>query len=202
MRNPDFLEFLHALRVTAELVLEYLRVLVWPAVVVFAIIMFRSRIAELLDRLREASILGNKMTFGDKEAKAVEEQSTKLLKETGQEALSVPAMSPAEMVSWTEANDSELGKMVAAWIQLEHITNKKADELRIGFRKGNVGRVVETFADMHLVAGGWVGQAERLQKICNRLFHGDMSLTAAGAESFISAVRDLTAVINAVSAPK
>lgn len=202
MRNPDFLEFLHALRVSAELVLEYIKVLVWPAVVVIAIVMFRTRISELLDRLKEASFLGNKMTFGDKEMKAAEDESVKLLKETGQEALTVPAMSPADMVSWTDVNDSELGKMVAAWIQLEHIANRKADELGIGLRKGNVGRVVATFADMRLVASGWVTQAERLQQIRNRLFHGDMSLTAAGAESFISTVHNLTAVINAVSAPR
>jgi hypothetical protein len=54
----------------AELVLDYLRALIWPAVVLFIVLKFRKQLGELLGRLRKADALGFAMDFDGSVTKA------------------------------------------------------------------------------------------------------------------------------------
>lgn len=55
---------------TATTVLDYIDVLIWPFVVVFAIVLFRDEIAELIRKLRKASALGVEVGFDQQQSTA------------------------------------------------------------------------------------------------------------------------------------
>jgi hypothetical protein len=59
----------------ARLVLEYVKALAWPVVVVIAVTAFRRQIAAKIGDLKEASSLGSKVSFFDRKARALDEEA-------------------------------------------------------------------------------------------------------------------------------
>lgn len=70
----------------AELILEYLRVLVWPLVVLLLLAIFRKRIPHLLSRIRSLTALGANLTF-DRELRdareSIERERGDITRESG-----------------------------------------------------------------------------------------------------------------------
>src|SRR5262245_31739012 len=83
----------------ARLVLEYLRVLVWPAVVVTACLVFRGQLSSMLNRIRHAQLPGGVAVDLDQQISEVKALSAKVQEEPGpQNAKGTPS------IPLTEAN--------------------------------------------------------------------------------------------------
>jgi hypothetical protein len=76
-----------------EMVLDYLRALVWPAVIVFAVILFREQLARLLERISQITAAGGSVKFGER-ASEIADEAASLERETG--AAPAPAQPPRE----------------------------------------------------------------------------------------------------------
>ncbi len=97
--------------------LEYVRVLAWPAVVLVAAVMFRSPVSDLLDRVVEASGFGGKL-------KMIEASMRRAVAESKVEASAVPdtvedAESASEIESASASVDSNIGKILVTSVFLE-----------------------------------------------------------------------------------
>lgn len=65
-------------RINTELILRYVDVVIWPLVVVGALWFVKPNLPNLLDRLEELNLLGNKAKFGKKQNQDTETQADEL----------------------------------------------------------------------------------------------------------------------------
>lgn len=75
VKIPDYGDNFH---LNAELILRYIDVIIWPLVVVGALWFIKPNLPNLLDRLEELNLLGNKAKFGKKQSQETENQADEL----------------------------------------------------------------------------------------------------------------------------
>jgi hypothetical protein len=178
----------------AELVLEYLKVLAWPAVVLGAVVLFRRSLIRLLGRIREASAFGATVRL-EEEAEQVAEASRQI-PETQDSSQNVPQVDADP--AWAASDDHALGsgRMLLAWSRLENMAGYAASLIGAD-QHLSVSRVLQRLSSRGLLSAEAVGVARGLQAIRNQLVHAtnDIFLTTATVNDFVTASRELAAAL-------
>jgi hypothetical protein len=204
-----------------RLVLDYLQVLIWPAVVVFGMILFKRQISSLLGRLTKASALGVSIETAqeiDQAAEvaaeaAVEANPVEHAPHAGNENVAPPKAEAARpegtaefyrsisryLDSWRTdlASPDFTGEVLHHWRGVESAAQDLAGSLGMR-RTTSVGRIVAEAAKRGLATPSTVDLANRLSSIRHRLVHQGPSaveLTVAGAESLMSSMDTLAELL-------
>ena len=178
----------------AELVLKYLGVVIWPAVVLVAIIVFRHPLAQLVGRVTEASALGATIKF----AQAAKEAAT--LSEAIPDPPE-PTPNPSEPLPDQRPYQSVIGQMFTEWVFVEISANRAIGRVS----QGSFHTQEAIFNE--LLRGAFISQetwdvARRLRKLRNEIAHGKVGfVTADAADDFIQASRKLVKVLDGIGRP-
>lgn len=71
-------DYAHGVQINWDLILKYIDVIIWPAVVVGALWFIKPNLPNLLDRLEELNLLGNNAKFSKKQNQETENQADEL----------------------------------------------------------------------------------------------------------------------------
>lgn len=71
-------DYTRELRIDWQLILQYIDVIIWPLVVVGALWFIKPNLPNLLDRLEELNLLGNKAKFGKRQNPSADSQADEL----------------------------------------------------------------------------------------------------------------------------
>jgi hypothetical protein len=168
--------------------------LIWPVVVVGAIVLFRRPLAALIGRVRSYEGLGQKFTFGEELAGAevsVNEalESVKASQDDTEKRI---ATEPSPLVREAEANPSFV--VIQAWEQLS-----AALEDLVGAAELNRtprGTPVGWLPDLHrreLVSPDFVKAVYELRELRNKVAHGQHNPTPGEAVAYAESAQALAA---------
>lgn len=146
VKVPDYGDDFH---LNAELILRYIDVIIWPLVVVGALWFIKPNLPDLLDRMEELNLLGNKAKFGKKQNQETETQADEL-KELDPEAPKPNTQTNADFQIADDETHSLLSSYEAAiaYAQVyEDIFGTQIDALRRLFDYTN-GLKPDGFADI------------------------------------------------------
>ncbi|GAA3212980.1 hypothetical protein [Microbacterium terregens] len=180
----------------ALLVLEYLKVLVWPAVVMVGILIFRRSLRALISRIRKGSGWGVAIELeGDADQLAAESvQLPELKGKTHSQTEDPPQGSDRE---------SRLGRVLTAWSAVEREAAALASRLGL-IPRTNLGVLSRELLAKDLVSGETAKVMNGLQQLRNRIVHtaDTVDLTDATVEDFVLTSRNLSGVLSALQPPK
>lgn len=180
----------------ALLVLEYLKVLVWPAVVVVGILVFRRSLRALISRIRKGSGWGVAIELeGDADQLAAESVRLPELKGKAQSQIDEPAQG--------SDHESRLGRVLTAWSAVEREASALASRLGL-IPRTNLGVLSRELLANDLISGDTAKVMSGLQQLRNRIVHtaDNMHLTDATVEDFVLTSRNLTGVLSDLQSPK
>lgn len=175
----------------AALVLEYVKALAWPLVVLGLALIFRSELRDLVDRIRIFKGLGFEAQLAEKLSR-VAATAEKIEKESGvrvkrRKAVKEPGASPLE-------------RILSAWSDLEVLSYEVS---RNRGENRPVTNVAQLFRALHrdgLVSEDLVGVARGLQGIRNDIVHrpGGVNLIGEFVDEFIDTTLVLCEALEAL----
>lgn len=181
----------------AELVLDYLKVLIWPAVVLTALLMFRNQLRSLFARIVEASGFGATLKLEQNAARAAE--ASEAIPELAS-APELPQPGENEQIPPTD----HVGRLLVTWNRLESVARNTAERLDLPPNAGrNLGVLSYQLRKRGLISDEVVGVARELQGIRNRVVHelDDLRLSPSFVNDFTEAANNLERVFRSVEAP-
>lgn len=178
----------------AELVLAYVKVLAWPLVALFILMIFRRQIIGLLGRVRRAKMPGFEFHIADQ------------IRELSEQSETLPELAEAQKSTKLDSDGAVepepatlLGRMLIAWSDLEHAASE------VAFRRGSPHRtnLGVLFADLHsdgVVSLDTALVARSLQDVRNIIVHRatEAILLPDVVENFAETARNLATVLRAV----
>jgi len=195
----------------ARVVLEYLQALVWPAVVVFGLLLFRQPLAAILQRLKGAGLPGGVSLDFDREVRDVQALSREVAN-----APPKPPNSSTPMLPVTEANARMLTlrlepspsgldmnryfelaqqdpNLALAGLRME--VDILARNLARGFKldvspRDSAGELLRRLLDRRAITANQYGLAQQIIRLCNAAVHGTR-VSREEAEAVIDATKVL-----------
>ncbi|MFJ4996538.1 hypothetical protein ACIP5T_00150 [Microbacterium sp. NPDC088619] len=183
----------------ATLLLDYLKVIVWPAVVVWGLWMFRRQLRDFIDRVRSGKM--GWFEF-ETEMRHLSEKSEVL---PDLAAAQASEEQRGEVPSTPEAPEPAtlLGRMLLAWSDLE-VAAREAGIRRQKSAQFSRNLVVLFGALEHdgLISREAVSIARSLQRVRNSIVHRatETVLTPQFVDDFTETTRNLTTILHAVPA--
>ena len=182
----------------ARLVLDYLRVLAWPAVLIVAVFFFRVQLGSLVERVTEASAFGGTVKL-ESQARQVQEAVA---------SFSSPGSLDRKTASGqnetgNRQNDgiSSVGNIVRAWAEVEIVAKRIYEQMGNQPRRGVfVLRVVEDLVSRELISPDAAGVVRELFEIRNKLVHDpSVVLTANAADALLIAIKNFRITLENIS---
>lgn len=175
----------------AELVLKYFAVVIWPAVVLVAIVVFRMQLASLFSRITEATVPGATLKFAQEAKEAA----------TLSEAIPDPPEPGPEGAPKEQRFQPVLDQVLMAWIEVEVSANSAIGRVSQGRFRGN-SQIFDELRRSGFISPDTWRVARQLRDLRNRLVHtGDVNLTAAAADDFVTASHKLVKILNSIGDP-
>lgn len=191
----------------ARLVLDYFRVLDWPVVVLIIVFLFRSKIATLIERIKEASGFGISLKLENKARKLA----------VAGLSLPEPIAEPKETISTFQsqstADQQKVRRVLVqedawdmqvfrGWVKVEKLMRKLSEQ--IGMHPGPVVNVRQVAAELRkkeLISEETAIFIRDLQAMRNELVHESTAtfLTRNAAESLLVAIDEILDVLNHLS---
>lgn len=181
----------------AELVLEYVKALVWPLVTVGLVWMLRNQIQAAFTRMTRLETPAGSIEFTS-DAREVRNEAEELAPTTAPED-SATGDAADEAVSrfgvfqeaWETADTSPIGALISAWLTLEAICDQTLNEANALPRPE---RFLTSILRVNaLVDLGLSPQAasvfQNLRDLRNRAVHGGDVVTPAAAKDFVESAR-------------
>lgn len=171
--------------------------LVWPVLVMVALLLFRDPVTALIGRLRSYEGLGQKITFGDRLAEAEEAVGRAVDSvETPVGEAATPQRTDASPLA-REAESNPSFAVVRAWEALlgaiaDLSGAALADEPKARMLPGNPARMLPELQKRDLVTKEFVLAVNDLRNLRNRVAHGLHNPTAGEAVAFVEAADDLS----------
>lgn len=178
---------------TARLILEYIQALVWPALAIFAIILFREPLVAMLQRLKGAGLPGGVSLDFDKEVRDAEmlsrevakaprkspEPSTPMIPVTQANAriLSLglqPSPSGLEMSRYSELAQQEPNVALAGLrMEVEILARNLAKGFNVDVRsRDSAGSLLRRLHDKGAITTNQYQLAQKIVRLCNAALHG------------------------------
>jgi hypothetical protein len=177
-----------------EFVSTLIGTLVWPLVVVSAVVLFRKPLAELIGRVRSYEGLGQKLTFGEELAGAEVSvnEAVESIKIDTKETDSQIAAEPSPLVREAEANPSFV--VIQAWEQLsaaleDLVGTAEPDRVPRGTPVG----WLPDLQRRQLVSPDFVRAVRELRDLRNKVAHGQHNPTPGEAVAYAESAQVLTA---------
>ncbi|WP_353807872.1 hypothetical protein [Agromyces sp. SYSU T00194] len=178
----------------AELVLAYIKVLVWPLVVVLALLLFRRQFARMFGRVIEARGFGAMLKLTEDVAEAAE------VSESLPELAEAPEL-PSEPAGSGPLPEDQAGRMLFAWNRLESAAVLTARRLGLSpMASLNLGVLARELQDRDLVGAKTANLMRDLQGVRNKLVHAsvDLHVGEGFADDFVDALGNLERVLRAI----
>ena len=195
---------------TAQLVLEYIEVVVWPAVAFVGLLLFRQPLAAVLHRLKGAGIRGLSLDFGQevrdaqslsrevaKAPRKEAERSTPMLPVTEANArmLSLglqPSPSGLDMSRYSELAQQDANLAMAGLrMEVEILARNLANGFKVEFDpRESAGSLLRRLLDGSAITADQYGLAQKIVRLCTAAVHGTR-VSKDEAETVIDAARVL-----------
>jgi len=175
----------------AELVLSYLRVLAWPAVVISLGFLFRNQISALIGRVEEASAFGASFRLAKRAEQAEKASFSSPDRVTARSGVPAGEESEPRPVLATE----EVVDVLRAWQELEETARRAGDQMGVANRH----RPLPVFIAERMAANGWVSSdtvrlARELTQARNELIHENVDVSSATARSLVQSIETLRSI--------
>ncbi|WP_158719309.1 hypothetical protein [Streptomyces sp. NBRC 110035] len=205
-----------------QMALEYLRTLVWPAVVLTLGFTFRKQLASLFGRVESVETPLGTVAF-EKQADAVAQEAAEIGSEMASELAAAETAHPAiedtekpeipseepQQITRPQYSGSDLSDLfelaetettaavMAAWREVERA-------LKAAGTKHGVARISpQTLSNMGLLSDELARSVEDLRHLRNRVAHeGDILLTKSGARSYITAAQRIVEALELSQDPR
>ena len=174
----------HTLRMS---VLAFITHLIWPAVVVMAILIFREPLAHLLSRVRSYEGLGQKVSFGDGIAQA----ETSVEAAAGAEIAAQQRTGFGNDVLAQEAESNPSFVVLQSWEQLSAALADLVGAALPGQSISPTRRIAE-LQKQEKVTEGFAKAAIELRDLRNRVAHGRHNPSPGEAIAYASAAHELS----------
>jgi hypothetical protein len=181
----------------AQLVLDYLRVLLWPALILFVVFAFRAELAGLIKRIKAARLPGGaEFELFEEEAAAVLDLArTKPESSNGSIGQADPPARPqfAPIRQWAYFDPKRA--VAGAWRRLDSFILEEA--ARHGVSKADRIEALEQLSSKLAIPPNTVAAAARLQELYSSLMRGESEVASDGALAFIDACEEIVNEIDA-----
>jgi hypothetical protein len=174
----------------AQEVLSYIRVLVWPTVVLVAVLLFRPQLAKLIGRITEVSAAGALVKFSE-EVDQLVDKADSLRREVAGIALVRSEARPN--LDSLPLPEEPIASFLAAYRELEVAARDAAPAA--GGTSPLLIPVLKGLQEQTLVPESAVEVGEELRSIRNQVAHGFQRLTPDDAQGLVAAARSLNEVI-------
>ncbi|WP_421849319.1 hypothetical protein [Marinomonas sp.] len=195
----------------AKLILEYLKVLIWPSVAVFLCIYFKSHVEGVFSRLKSAKLPGgisfeleNSIKEAAKLAEKVQEETIEKKKEHKNskpieytkanlrlvELGLRPSPSGMDVGYYREiVNDNPNLALAGLRMEVEVLIKNLASGFKLEFdeRRYSGGRLLELLLDNHAILDSQYQLAVKVLSLCNKAVHGEL-ITRDQANSILDSV--------------
>jgi len=181
----------------AALVLEYLKVVMWPSVVVALALVYRRHLITVLERVRKASGFGASLELADRSLRLAE-QSEEIPELAQAEAIADDDEGIANLEG--EGAETLMGRMVIAWSRLERAMHDTAVSLELGTGgTRNLGVISSQLRAQGLIGMETERIAKSLQRLRNEIIHhaDEVVLTPPVVEGFVETASNIERVIRA-----
>lgn len=167
--------------------------LVWPLVVLVALVVFRKPLTDLIGRIRKYEGLGQKLEFGPALAEA-EDSVSKAVQDVLVAERQQAEVEPSPLVREAEANPSYV--VLQAWEQLSGVIADLAgtafpDQKAASWRSA---RYLPELQRRELVSRDFVDAVTELRDLRNRVAHGQSNPTPGEAVAYAESVEALAFV--------
>lgn len=183
----------------AAVVLDFLKALLWPAVVITVVLLFKAPLSDLVGRVREASGFGVSARLDPVVQQLADVTSALKEPDTGE-----PAVDTHETGRFaSEIYPIGIGRVVYSWTNLE---SRCQDFVRANGLPASLSREVPgVFAwivDNGLAPAGTAEVARDLRNVRNKIVHRPSTpqLSEAGVDDFVRSVSRLSGVLDDASA--
>lgn len=175
-------------------ILQYVRVLVWPSLLTFVIILFRVQVAQLILRLKSLPTPWGQAEFGAETAKLADQAASI------QEQVVPSTKAPRVMLglSPTVGSDPTIAFM-DTYNRLESMSRDVAGTLQL--RHWQPVPVIRELNNRGNVPKEAVALIERLRDIRNSVVHGTLRLQGPDAENLVEALGSLADILQANAQP-
>jgi hypothetical protein len=175
----------------AALVLEYVKALAWPLVVLGLALMFRAELRDLVDRIRTFKGMGFEAQIAEKLSR-VAAKAEKIEKASG--------LNTSKRVEERSIGESPLERLLGAWREVEVLAYEIGRARGAAHSVKNVGQLVRELHRDGLVTDDLVEIARGLQGIRNDIVHRQegISLLGGSVDSFIDLTHTLRDALEGV----
>lgn len=182
----------------ARLVLDYLRVLAWPSVLIVAVFFFRVQLGSLVERVTEASAFGGTVKL-ESQARQVQEAVASFSSPRSLDGKT--ANGENKIGNRQDDGMSSVGNIVRAWAEVEIVAKRLYEQMGNQPRRGVfVLRVVEELVSRELISADAVSVVRELFEIRNKLIHDpNVVLTANAADALLMAIRNFRITLENIS---
>lgn len=167
--------------------LDYVKTLVWPGVVVIALMTFRPQLAKLISRVQEVSAAGASVKFSQQVAELADAADSVMREVQRSEKGAARTITPIPVPTGDQLDPTVA--FLEAYGELEVAARDAAQAA--GATSTLLIPVVRALVEKQVVPEDTVRVAEELRAIRNRVAHGLQRLTADEAQSLITVARSL-----------
>jgi hypothetical protein len=178
----------------ADQILNFVKTLVWPAVVVTAVLTFRPQLARLISRVTEVSAAGASVKFSDEVDELADTADSVLREVRGNFA---PEETPPLPVSTLQVEKEPTAAFLDAYRELETAAREVA--VASGATSPLLIPVLKGLADKDLLPDEAVHLGEELRSIRNRVAHALQHLTPEDATGLVAAANSLANACRAIT---
>ena len=195
----------------AKIVLEYLKVLIWPSVTVFLCFYFKEHVADIFSRLKSAKLPGGVSFELENNVKEVAKLADKVQEETIEKKKEHEGSKPIE---YTKANlrlvqlglrpspsgmdmgyyreitkDNPNLALAGLRMEVEVLIKNLASGFKLEFdeRRYSGGRLLKLLLDNHAILESQYQLAAKVLSLCNKAVHGE-KITREQANSILDSV--------------
>jgi hypothetical protein len=168
--------------------------LIWPFVVLAAIVVFRRPLAELIGRVKSYEGLGQKVTFGEElaDAEFSVNEAVESIKPDTEEPEKRAAAEPSPLVREAEANPSFV--VIQAWEQLSaELEELVAAAFPDRVPRGTLAGWLPDLQRRDMVNTDFVKAVRELRELRNKVAHGRHNPTAGEAVAYAEAAQVMAA---------
>lgn len=202
----------------ARLVLDYLRVITWPLIVLVCVLLFRKQLAVLIGRIKKFSGFGIDVEMESRarrvgpaseampelaaaaKGSAHEFSISAVIPLAGAANENAPAPQPIE---GNRQGDGvyQVGRVLSAWADVNSVAATLSEQLgQPPGRAVNVQGVVEKLKKQDRISDEAVDVVRELQQIRNQLIQDpNVVLTTDAADSLLNAIRNLVGALTHIS---
>ncbi|MBO3663719.1 hypothetical protein [Microbacterium stercoris] len=188
----DWVVFADGAREISAVLLEYVKVLAWPLLVLTGLIMFRSSLRDVLGRIRSASGWGGKVELDAAARKAAEDSEE------------IPELADAEPSpsdgGGRDHPEAVLGRFIIAFAKLEVVVRDTAVALHVPEAGHSLRTLARKLRRLGFISAETEGLAYEVQSMRNEIIHHADRITfeSGWVDNFIEATTNLERVLRSV----